>query len=205
MSLLNAVLILVCLLVLLALASAKPSAPHRCIYRFKLGDANCTIVSDGPLLFAENPFLVPDPAVKDSYAKSGRFIDPIRLAQNVVIIDLPRVGRVMIDTGSRGDEPSSTSPDSGKLFDHMKIAGIAPESIDVVLLTHGHLDHTAGLRTPGGGSAFPNSRVYISRKEHRFWTSPHTNPNTTDASAEAIRKSYLLFFQVSQDLFKNYH
>lgn len=157
-------------------------------HRFSFGNANGTIVTDGPTLFAENPFLVPDETVAASYAQSGRTINPITLQQNVVIVDLPNVGRIMVDTGSRGDQPSPDSPDRGVLFVNLEAAGITPESIDFVLLTHGHPDHANGLRLPGGGSAFPNAQVYIGKVEHEFWSNPPLEDGATDTSSAAIRK-----------------
>lgn len=167
---------------------ADAPAQARTFHRFSFGRANGTVLSDGPLLYAENPFLVPALAVERNYAAAGRSTDPITLEQNVAVIDLPGVGRVMVDTGSRGDEPSPISPDSGRLFDNLKLAGIAPESIDYVVLTHGHLDHVNGLRLPGGGKAFPNAQVFINKKEHDFWSNPPKAANATDTSPEALRK-----------------
>lgn len=156
--------------------------------RFRYGILNGTVVTDGPVLFNTNPFLVPDATVQNSYAEVCRKINPITLQQNVLVLDVPRIGRVIVDTGSRFDVPSEFSPDSGKLFENLVVAGISPESIDHVLLTHGHPDHVSGIRLPGGGRAFPNAQIYISRTEHEFWSNPPTGPNSTDTIPEAVGK-----------------
>lgn len=44
-------------------------------------------------------------------------------------------------------------------------AGIAPDSITHVIITHGHHDHFCGLITAGGGPAFPNARHILSSLE----------------------------------------
>lgn len=54
---------------------------------------------------------------------------------NTHIVDTQGV-RIMIDSGKHGDEL--------KLLEEMAAAGIAPESIDYLILTHGHTDHAGG-------------------------------------------------------------
>lgn len=183
----STIFLLLLVQVLYGAESSNPVFHHFCV-----GAINGTIVTDGPVLFAENPFLVPEATVKASYAAACRQINPIVLQQNVLIADVPKVGRVIIDPGSRSDGPSPISPDSGKLFDNMALAGISPESIDIVLLTHGHPDHISGIRLPKGGRAFPNAHVYISRTEHEFW-STMSSPLSTDTSEEALGKLFHSF------------
>ncbi len=53
---------------------------------------------------------------------------------NAKIYLVQRSGKlIMIDSGNPGDE--------GKIVDAMHEAGITPETIDYLILTHGHLDH----------------------------------------------------------------
>jgi len=59
----------------------------------------------------------------------------------------------------------------GRLGHSLEAAGIAPESIDHLLLTHAHGDHFAGILVPPDGTPFfPEAEVVISEPEHKFWT-----------------------------------
>lgn len=51
-----------------------------------------------------------------------------------------------------------------ELFNNLKVAGVAPEDIDAVLMTHLHGDHFGGL-LKDGKRAFPNAKLYMSKKE----------------------------------------
>ncbi len=80
---------------------------------------------------------------------------------------------VIINTGSQivvidaGNGPTGKFA-QGKLAKIAAAAGVAPEAVDVVVLTHGHPDHVEGL-TEGGKPVFPNAKLAMSEKEFAFW------------------------------------
>ena len=58
---------------------------------------------------------------------------------------------------------------TGHLVGSLKQAGIAPDEIEVVLMTHLHGDHAGGLRD-AAGAAFPNAELMVAESEAAFWT-----------------------------------
>ena len=56
----------------------------------------------------------------------------------------------------------------GRLLDRMKAVGIQPEDIDLLVLTHFHMDHIGGM-TDGGRPVFTNAEVYVPDTGHRAY------------------------------------
>lgn len=111
----------------------------------------------------------------------------------MVVIDI-NGHRVIVDTGvSHTPVMIPGTEDGARLLMSMKEAGIPPESIDVVLLTHAHSDHAFGLVAPDGTVAFPNAVVYISKIDHEFWANPTFDTELTDEAA--IRKFCVILFR----------
>lgn len=78
-----------------------------------------------------------------------------------------RVGgkTVLIDTGAG----KRMYPSLGLLAQNLRAAGVAPESVDTVLLTHLHGDHMHGLIDEEGVAVFPNAEVVLHETEAAFW------------------------------------
>lgn len=62
----------------------------------------------------------------------------------------------------------------GQLSANLKAAGIRPEQVGHILLTHGHSDHICGAVDAQGQTAFPNAVMWISDTEYRHWHSDET-------------------------------
>ncbi|MDT7952641.1 MAG: MBL fold metallo-hydrolase [Acetobacteraceae bacterium] len=72
----------------------------------------------------------------------------------------------LVDTGC-GD---TMQPTTGKLLGHLAAAGVAPEAIDLILLTHMHGDHSNGLSDASGRAVFPNATVTMHEAEWAYWS-----------------------------------
>ncbi len=112
------------------------------IYRFKLGDFQCIAVSDGIHTYAPPTFPLPAiflftnaPRERLEQTLREHNLYPEQWAEWVspyicLAVDTGE-HRVLVDTGANGLDPNT-----GKLLQNLKAAGIAPQDIDTVIITH---------------------------------------------------------------------
>src|SRR5207253_9436719 len=76
-------------------------------------------------------------------------------------------GRIaIVDTGSG----NYLQPTAGYVQRNLAAGGIDPKSIDTVLLTHMHPDHSAGLTDMSNGQLlFPNAELVMHENEQAYW------------------------------------
>lgn len=144
-------------------------------YRFRHGDFEVTVVSDGalPLGKAEDSFIGAQPGQVNALLRA-HFLDPATtvLEQNAVIVNTGRQ-LILFDTGmgeSMGEASRMFGPTTGRLIRNMRAAGIEPEQIDLVVVSHAHCDHCWALVDAQGNRNFPNAQVAISEADLRYWT-----------------------------------
>jgi glyoxylase-like metal-dependent hydrolase (beta-lactamase superfamily II) len=90
--------------------------------------------------------------------------DSVQTPVNAFLVQTPN-HLVLVDAGL-GKYPGE---DSGHLMDQMKDAGIDPDRVDLILITHFHIDHIGGLISADGKRLFPNAIVRVSQAESDFW------------------------------------
>lgn len=145
-------------------------------HNFKLGDFECRVIYDGKVSApVENP-------EKGSGESRLSFID----LDILTLLIKTRNRTILLDTGWGAVD--QTEPRAGLAIKNLKSAGIKPEEIDAVILSHGHIDHIGGTIDNCGSPAFPNARYYMCRKEWEFWTSG----SDFSCIPEDVRESALL-------------
>jgi glyoxylase-like metal-dependent hydrolase (beta-lactamase superfamily II) len=87
---------------------------------------------------------------------------------------------VLIDTGVGNDKKREGSPAwnlrRGTFLDDLRAAGVTPEQVDVVLITHMHVDHVGwNTRLVDGRwvPTFPSARYVFAGEEWSFWKHEH--------------------------------
>jgi glyoxylase-like metal-dependent hydrolase (beta-lactamase superfamily II) len=166
--------------------AAAPLSGHQApgFYRFKLGDYEVTILHDGSRTFPMPDTWVTNVPKDQALVAAG---DAFMPAGKVTVPFNP----TLINTGSKLvliDAGNGPSPDGavGLLFPNLAAAGVKPEDIDVVVLSHLHPDHINGLRTETGAIAFPNATIIAPEPEWNFWM----NDDTMGKATTPIDKNY---------------
>jgi glyoxylase-like metal-dependent hydrolase (beta-lactamase superfamily II) len=136
-------------------------------YAFKVGTIDCWVLLDDYSVTGKERILrrFPDAAEADyrqAYAEIGLSLDEADDSLNVL---LAKIGAdmILVDTGQGGN------PHGGYLVESMRLAGIAPEAVTQVVITHTHGDHVMGALTDDGQPVFPNATYIITREELQFW------------------------------------
>lgn len=128
------------------------------------GDIRIVALCDGHAAVALERFVGIDAEAAAGLARAAG-IDIDDVASSVICFAVEAGDRLhLIDAGT-GDK---RGPVMGHLPAAMKAAGLAPEAVDTLLMTHLHVDHAAGLYD-GDRPAFPNATLRVSEAELAFW------------------------------------
>jgi glyoxylase-like metal-dependent hydrolase (beta-lactamase superfamily II) len=139
-------------------------------YRFKIGDFQATVISDGYGQLPIGPILAMNaPEAELAVLLKANFMQPvIQSTSNMLVVDTGRE-RILVDTAF-GEKLGPSFGAFPGLEANLRRAGILPESIDLVVTSHGHLDHIGGLVTKSGALAFPKAQFVFVDTEWNYWT-----------------------------------
>ena len=141
-------------------------------YRYKVGDIQVTVVSDGKNVFKFDDSFIPN-AKKDEInaALEKAFMPRDMMTIYFAPLVLNTGGKlVVIDTGTGALSKVSSKGTNGLFADNFVAAGFDPKAVDTVVISHFHSDHVNGLLTADGTPAFPNAEVLVPATEWKFWT-----------------------------------
>ncbi|MEP3429556.1 MAG: MBL fold metallo-hydrolase [Roseibium sp.] len=149
-----------------AQASApKSNAPLAGALRYKVGNFEVTALLDGYLDVG------PDLVVGYDAAEGQRLRDKAMIEGDALRIP---VNAFLVNTGERlilvdAGTADSLGPTMGKLPTALTAAGINPDQVDAILITHMHPDHLFGVIDGEGNKVFKNAELILPEVDKAFW------------------------------------
>jgi len=139
----------------------------------QLGDIRVTALDDG---FHDLPITVVvniDDAGAAALAELSSGKDLLRPVFNAYLVETG--GRqLLIDAGAGGH----LGPNSGKMLENLAQAGVAPDDIGAIIITHCHPDHILGIVDENWNAVFPSAELVVPELDEQFWL--HGDPSKID-------------------------
>ena len=148
---------------------AEKQAPS--FYRYKIGEAQVTAISDGINTFALGDTLVLN-AKKDEVAAAldKAFLPKDKMSVHFAPLVINTGGKlVVVDTGNGAAAFASSKGNVGQFAANMVAAGFDPKAVDMVVISHFHGDHINGLLNADNSPAFPNAEVLVPAVEWKYF------------------------------------
>lgn len=167
-------------------------------YRYKVGDAEVTVVSDGATTFPLGDTFIPN-AKKDeinaALEKAFQPRDKITICFGPLVLNTG--GKlVVVDTGNGSGAFASSKGNLGQFAANSAAAGIDPKAVDIVVISHFHADHISGLLTEDGQPAFVNAEVMVPATEWKYWMDDGEMSRAPAGRMEGIFKNVRRVFDV---------
>jgi glyoxylase-like metal-dependent hydrolase (beta-lactamase superfamily II) len=170
-------------------------------YRFGLGDFEVTSILDGAIqLDGPHPIFGLNTTQEEVAALAvANFLPPDRMEIpfNVTVVNTGSQV-ILFDSGNG----AGRRPKAGRLRELLAGAGIAPEQVDIVALTHFHGDHIGGLMEDGS-SAFLNATYVMGDTEYNYWSNEDLLSNDKMAKRAGLVQSNVVPFAPKTRFIKN--
>ncbi len=160
-------------------------------HRFRVGDIECVSLSDGAIRVPMRP---PEP---------GKPMQFRLVPLACLLVTLPQTGKLVLMDSGFGYNPERLGKpllSDGRLAESLSLAGISPEAIDDVLISHLDPDHIDGLFRDDGSKTFPRATYHVAAEEIAFW---HRDPvdlsdsNISEAAKQDRRQASGRFLRLA--------
>jgi glyoxylase-like metal-dependent hydrolase (beta-lactamase superfamily II) len=153
---------------------------------FQLGRFSCTAIEDSEISINANEFFsgIDSDKMRAAFVEAGFNPEAVPLSLQDFIVDTGK-DLVLIDTGLG----KPVYANEGKLIQSLGALGIAPEDVDLVIITHGHWDHIGGIADENGQLQFPNARHVMSKTAWDYWTSEENLAQMSESGRDWAREN----------------
>lgn len=141
--------------------------------RITVGNVQIVHLLDAPFEVPFNVFF-PDVVSKEFEAYKPLYPDArgnVGLRINVTCYAIRSQGRtILCDTGIGPGPVQALGGIQGALIEDMNTKGVPPESVDLVIHTHLHVDHVGWNVSPDNVPYFPKAKHYVSQEDWDFFS-----------------------------------
>jgi glyoxylase-like metal-dependent hydrolase (beta-lactamase superfamily II) len=181
-----------------ATAAAPPAGKETPgIYRYRIGTFELTALYDGiwyrPIT---DKFIRNAPFAEVEHALDLAFMPHDKLATPFTAL-VVNTGQklILIDTGTGGQIAAS----AGALRDNLVAAGLDPNAVDRIVISHFHPDHINGIKDKDNALIFPNAEIMVPGPEWAYWMD---DANLNAAPADT-KETFLNQRRVFSDIARN--
>ncbi len=164
------------------------------VYRMKVGSFEVTALYDGTWFRKiDEKFVRNAGAAEVNKALTDSFLEPGIVPTSFTAL-LVNTGSklVMIDAGTGGQLGAT----SGYLPAALAAAGVKPEAIDAIAISHFHPDHINGIKDKDGRRVFPNAEIHVPAPEWAYWM----DDASMTAAPDAMRTQFLNARRIFHDI-----
>jgi glyoxylase-like metal-dependent hydrolase (beta-lactamase superfamily II) len=167
-------------------------------YRYKLGDYQLTAVYDGTwYLPIDDTFMRNASGADVNAALAAAFLPPSVLPITFTALLINTGNKlILIDTGTAGQITDT----AGTMLANLAVAGVSPDAIDTIVISHFHPDHIDGLKTKDGGKVFPNAEILVPEPEWDFWMDDGNEARATGSVLGYFRNARRIFRDIAKEV-----
>jgi len=166
--------------VLSAVAAGGYGSDADGIYSFRVGEFEVYMLVESQREGNAGILVGVDEAALRRYIPAAGF----QHSANAFLIKAPGQN-ILIDSGTGA---------GGIILEKIRSLGVAPESVNAVLITHLHGDHFGSLQRDGR-AVFPNAKIYLSARELEYFTQTNVNQGAVSALAPYRASSRIAAFE----------
>lgn len=178
-------------------AGARPVDQPPGFFRQRVGNLEVTRVHDGVTSRSLEGFIrnAELEAVKAQLAAAFQPTDNVVIPITTTVLRTPDQ-LVLIDT-SRGE---FAAPNASAWMANLQAAGVTPDEVDVIVVSHFHGDHIGGIRGKDGALAFPNARIMVPEAEWAFWMDEGQMSRAPEAMRSNFQNVRRVFEPIANDV-----
>lgn len=145
------------------------------VYHRRIGEILVTAIGDG-VVYRDHDMMLDVSQESADVLLAAAFRQRFQLSINTFLVQTEQ-HTVLIDTGS-GHFLGATA---GRMLANLSQSGVLPDEIDMVLLTHMHPDHSAGLTDPETSEPiFPAAELVFDERESKHWFDEKNRARATE-------------------------